>query len=63
LMDEFELLVHPIFAGKGKPLFDAPLDARVQIGPSLSIGRRADEVFRSGGCHWQKECHVGHWRA
>jgi 2-polyprenyl-6-methoxyphenol hydroxylase-like FAD-dependent oxidoreductase len=27
LMDEFELLVHPIFAGKGKPLFDAPLDA------------------------------------
>jgi hypothetical protein len=26
-MDEYELLVHPTFAGKGKPLFDAPVDA------------------------------------
>jgi dihydrofolate reductase len=27
LMDEYELLVHPTFAGTGKPLFDAPVDA------------------------------------
>jgi dihydrofolate reductase len=27
LMDEYELLVHPTFAGKGKPLFEAPVDA------------------------------------
>ena len=26
LIDEYELLVHPIFAGKGKPLFDASFD-------------------------------------
>jgi dihydrofolate reductase len=27
LMDEYELLVHPNFVGRGKPLFDAPVDA------------------------------------
>ena len=26
LIDEYELLVHPTFAGKGKSLFDTPLD-------------------------------------
>jgi dihydrofolate reductase len=26
-MDEYELLVHPTLVGKGKPLFDAPVDA------------------------------------
>jgi dihydrofolate reductase len=27
LVDEYELLVHPNFVGRGKPLFDAPVDA------------------------------------
>jgi dihydrofolate reductase len=27
LIDEYELLVHPTLVGKGKPLFDAPVDA------------------------------------
>ena len=39
LMDEYELLMHPIFAAKGKPLFDAPLDA---------LELKSAHSFRSG---------------
>ena len=43
LIDEYELLVHPIFVGKGKPLFDAPFEA-----PSAALEFKSAHPFRSG---------------
>jgi dihydrofolate reductase len=39
LMDEYEFLMHPTFAGKGKPLFDTPVDA---------LEFKSAHAFRSG---------------
>jgi dihydrofolate reductase len=39
LIDEYELLVHPNFVGKGKPLFDVPVDA---------LNFKSAHPFRSG---------------
>ena len=38
-IDEYELLVHPTFAGKGKPLFNAPFD---------TLELKSAHPFRSG---------------
>jgi dihydrofolate reductase len=38
LMDEYELLVHPIFVERGKPLFDAPGNLEFKSARTLRSG-------------------------
>jgi hypothetical protein len=50
LIDEYQLLVHPIFCrGRKAPVRRFRRRSRVQVGTSLSFGCRVDEVFRYDG--------------